>query len=255
MLSKEEVLQAWAPTDSRWSPWAKPVLFAFMDKEPPALSHSPGVGQRPMKMDENTAVVVDLPGLESVDVALQLASSGYRPVPLFNAYPHQPKSSGFLSFLSQGDLVPVVDMAPVLSGLFHGANKLQEFHIGKNAPPAFCLDSRRHFADTRITYGMFDNRSAIDASDVPSGPTLIKNGIRRVMVIQAGKEPQEDLKNVLLSWQAVGIEVYVSAPGWKSQPEKVVLKPPSFLQKVWFRLRFAVYRRHRDGGFGRAVSS
>jgi hypothetical protein len=174
---------------------------------------------------------------------------------LYNAYPYQPKSTSFLSILSRGDLIPVVDMAPVLSGLFHAASKLQEFHIGKNAPPAFCLDSRRHAAGTRVTDGMFDNRSAIDTSDVPSRSVLIKNGIRRVMVIQAGKELQEDLENVLLSWQGVGIETYVSAPGWNSELKKVVLKSPSFLQKIWFRFQFAVYRKNRDGGFGRAVSS
>src|ERR1700756_496856 len=37
-MNKEEIFSAWAPDESPWSRWAKPVLFAHLDS---ALSHIP----------------------------------------------------------------------------------------------------------------------------------------------------------------------------------------------------------------------
>src|ERR1700760_4445998 len=88
MPLKDEIYQIWAPPQAHWSPWVKPVLFAFADAvlypTPTAsISHNtewvPAPGQ--------TAVVVDLAGKEGVNFGLQLARLGYRPIPLYNALP------------------------------------------------------------------------------------------------------------------------------------------------------------------------
>src|SRR6202008_1339291 len=99
---KQELFNNWAPPYSVWSPWAKPVLFAhypmplpeLIPLPPPDLSDIPSaLGEA---VQERWALVVDLPGPQSVFVGLALADMGYRPVPLFNACPppaHYPPKS------------------------------------------------------------------------------------------------------------------------------------------------------------------
>ena len=79
-----------APPHGRWSPWAKPVLFAHID----AVEGLPHIDIPEIRLPIDrakaggTALVVDLPGLESVGLGLELARRGYRPVPPFNACPN-----------------------------------------------------------------------------------------------------------------------------------------------------------------------
>src|SRR5580765_130756 len=88
-MNKVEVFSTWAPENSIWSPWAKPVLFAHLDS---ALSYIPVAGAPgdvswSPPPDERVAIVLDLPGAEGVIIGLALAVRGYRPVPLYNALP------------------------------------------------------------------------------------------------------------------------------------------------------------------------
>src|SRR5258708_31140152 len=88
-MNKEEIFSTWAPDESPWSRWAKPVLFAYLDS---ALSQ---VGVREAAQDmtwspsptAEVALVLDLPGAEGVLAGIALAAQGYRPVPLYNAVP------------------------------------------------------------------------------------------------------------------------------------------------------------------------
>src|SRR5262245_64385018 len=87
MISSEDGFNAWAPDGAAWTEWAKPVIFLTASGSLPTERAAPapsldlgnigaGSGQ--------SAVIVDLPGVEAVDTGLALASRGYRPVPLFN---------------------------------------------------------------------------------------------------------------------------------------------------------------------------
>ena len=86
MISAEDCFALWAPDGAYWSQWAKPVVFAsapaLLDEPEPALPvlDYPAL---PRTFDP-TAIVVDLPGAQSVLVGLALAERGFRPVPLFN---------------------------------------------------------------------------------------------------------------------------------------------------------------------------
>ena len=102
-LTPQQILRVWAPTQSPWSPWVKPVLFtqasdwlAFADLDdlmvttanvPRASQASSGsliMGGAKKKIGK-VAVVVDLLGAEAVNLGLMLARThGFRPVPLFN---------------------------------------------------------------------------------------------------------------------------------------------------------------------------
>jgi hypothetical protein len=256
MQQKEDIYLAWAPMNSIWSRWAKPVLFAFMDLEPLQMSPPLREDAWDLPLDDGAAVLLDLPGLEGVRVALQLARTGYRPVPLFNAYPHLPKSQqNRFSLYPASGVGPLVDMAPIIAGLYHGARILRGLQMGANAPPAFMVDSRRHGSGGFLIGGVFDNRSAVDPSDFPSGSFLIRNGIRRVILVQEMRRSDGDLDSVLLAWQASGVEIYFRGSRDRSQPQKITIEPPSFFRRLWQRLLIGLYAKDASGGFGRVVGS
>src|ERR1700740_3113253 len=99
------IYETWAPPDGRWSPWAKPVLFAHLPRgagglpaEPPQRASGlvplveeaapsprdqPG-GSLACRLEgdaipgRDTALVLDLPGLESIDLGLDLVRLGFR---------------------------------------------------------------------------------------------------------------------------------------------------------------------------------
>src|SRR5258708_39875145 len=88
-MNKEEIFSTWAPDESPWSRWAKPVLFAYLDS---ALSHiavteTAGDGSWGPAPGEKAALGLDLPGAEGVVTRIALPGPGYRPVPPDNAVP------------------------------------------------------------------------------------------------------------------------------------------------------------------------
>ena len=104
-MNKEEIFEVWAPTDSRWSRWAKAVLFAHMNGpvvEGTMTENSLDVSWAP-RVHENTVVVLDLPGTEGVATSLALAAKGYRPVPLYNAVPGPTSPSVFTPMSASED--------------------------------------------------------------------------------------------------------------------------------------------------------
>ena len=90
MLSGRELYRIWAPPDSVWSPWVAPSFFAQIfcgQTAADSLALAEAACEPPLPFDSETAVVIDLPGAESIRLALQLARSGYRPVSSINASP------------------------------------------------------------------------------------------------------------------------------------------------------------------------
>jgi hypothetical protein len=74
------------------------------------------------------ALVVDLPGVESVETGIAMARRRYRPVPLYNT------SIGPSAVLNVADLVKV---------LASGATALREMSLPPDAPPVFLIDADR----------------------------------------------------------------------------------------------------------------
>ena len=130
MISGPDSFAVWAPDTVFWSQWAKPVVFASssgLSTEPtvvvPELT-TPGI---PGVFDQS-AIVVDLPGGQSVLTGLALAARGFRPVPLFNG------TSG---------PNPIVPMQPIENALGAGVEVLRRLAIAPDASPAFLLDADR----------------------------------------------------------------------------------------------------------------
>lgn len=236
-MSLEEIYPTWAPPDVVWSRWAKPVLFAEAGQ--PALA--PGVIEIPaldVQADQQTAVIVDLPGAESVAAGLALARDGFRPVPLYNTSSHP---------------FALVDTRPIVEGLIAGAQELAGITLFPEATPAFLLDAKRLAPGQAALPGRFDNRWVVFPQDFPSSNFLWSHGVRRVILLwnETGPLP-EDLSHVLLRWQKAGIEIYSARPG--AAPQPLTVSRPSGFRHLWYvALLLFGLRRNSAGGFGSIV--
>jgi hypothetical protein len=254
-MNKEEIFSAWAPDESPWSRWAKPVLFAYLDS---ALSHIPvteiagDVGWAPVP-GEKAALALDLPGAEGVVTGIALAGRGYRPVPLYNAVP-LPFSARLLNPVS-GGAVAAVDVLPIISALRKGAEQLAQMNLPFDAPPAFLLDANRQ-GWRKMIPGEFDNRSVSFTRDFPSANFLAAQGIERVILVQKGKlEPQSDLAHSLRRWQDGGINLERLRLDLPSRPEPFEVARPSWYGAMFQRALSSLgLRRSSTGGFGAWIS-
>jgi hypothetical protein len=251
-MNKEEIFSIWAPDDSPWSRWAKPVLFAHLGSE---ASHIPAtevgnyVNWAPPP-GENTALVLDLPGAEGVLTGVALAGRGYQPVPLYNAVP-LPSGELLLDPLAS-KTVAAVDVLPILGALRDGAEQLAQLKLPLDAPPAFLLDANRHGAGRTMQPEEFDNRSVSFTTDFPSANFLASRGILRMMLVQRDSiEPQPDLAHSLRRWQDGGIKLERLRLDLPSQSEPFEVARPSWYGAMFQRMLAGIgLRRSSRGGFG-----
>jgi hypothetical protein len=241
-MTNEECFDVWAPESAIWSPWAKPVLFA--DPNVLAWGAMP-VDEVPAgdygwlsSLSRNRAVIVDLPGVQSVATGIALGTRGFRPVPLYNT------SVGPSSLL---------DVAPIVRALKNGAQNLRDIPLAPDAPPAFLLDAQRMRPPVAASPGKFDNRWLAFPQDFPSGMFLRTRGITEAVILHDGKGLQDDLVHVLLRWQAAGIRILSAGPG-ESIARDCAVRAPSWFNRLWYRvIALSRLRRNSAGGFGAVV--
>lgn len=238
-MNPMQAFEAWAPAESRWSSWVKPVLFGSAHGVSPSERNVPEAAWAPSPA-EGVAIVVDMPGEASLDEGLALAARGYRPIPLYNAVYHP------------AGVVPLHDLVAALIGM---ADKVQSFNLQADAPPAFLLDSRRLDGERDLAPGKFDNRWLVLPQDFPSANLLLSQKLRRVILLQPEGDPvRDDLAHVLLRWQRAGIRVErQSFPGPQPLQPITIRRPWGF---KWFWYRFLVMlgrRRNSAGGFGSLI--
>jgi hypothetical protein len=275
-MDKHVVFEAWAPRDSAWSAWAKPVLFAHMqfndltqrliDAPLADVSWAPGA-------DKGTAIILDLPGPNGVWAGLGLAGLGYRPVPLYNACPG-PSAPQWPAAFSPAAADPfnapvntpappsayaqtasraaLVDVGPILTALFLSTPRLKESSLPADAPPAFLLDANRRVGSAYPRPGQFDNRSVSFPTDFPSANLLLSRGINRALLVQqSGTAPQADLAHTLRRWQEAGIRLELKLLSAAGPPVPLVVDRPSAFRSLWHRLLVSSgLRRNPLGGFG-----
>src|SRR5262249_28617956 len=242
----------WASDSSPWSPWAKPVLFAYVDSALAQLPNDEVAGDVSWSPPpaERVACVLDLPGAEGVLIGLALAARGYRPVPLYNAVP-LPTGQPIYDPLT-GKTVAAVNVFPIISALKKGAEQLAELNLPSDAPPAFLLDSNRGAEGRRMQAEEFDNRSVSFTTDFPSVSFLSSQGIRRAILVQKDRdEPRTDLAHSLCRWQDAGLVLEHKRLDDLAQP-----KPFRVPRPLWYRAMFQRalaglgLRRAAAGGFG-----
>jgi hypothetical protein len=250
-MDRESLFETWAPHESIWSPWAKPVLFAHLGQVPllnivlpeTNTSWAPSVVER-------TALVLELPGIQSVAAGLALADAGYRPVPLFNACPA----------IGEGDCAAseLVDVTTILAGLVAGAERLRPLTLRPDAPPAFLLDAARNQPIRSRRPGMYDNRSVVFSTDFPSVGFCQAHQIQRALVVHSnGSRPLAgDLLAAIRPWQDNGLELWQKdAAGAEMQQRLQIASWNSWVWSIRSRL-FALLRLRRNplGGFGSYVA-
>jgi len=245
-----EAYRIWAPDEADWSLWAKPTPFAQPSPSAPGdappvggeqFSREPGSSRLSFNaLDPETALVIDLPGVESVAVGLEAAALGWRPVPVFNAT-NGPK--------------PEVPQAELLYRLQAATALLAELDLSPDAPPAFLLDARRRGSGSRPAPGTFDNRWMVFPQDFPSANRLLANEVRRAVVVTSpGAALAEDLRHVLRRWQEAGLPILTAEIGSQRPSEPVdVPRPPRFRNFFYVALAMLGLYRNSAGGFGGIV--
>jgi len=261
---KQAIYETWAPEAARWSPWVKPVLFATFDEESRPLapagaadvSWAPPARRAPEPAEASgyregdapgpgapgsTALVLELPGQRSLELALALAAVGYRPVPVISATP-PPRGT-----------VALVDARPMQGLLGAGADTLRTLSLPADAPPAFALDSDR-LPERRASPGQYDNRSLVFPQDFPSAAHLREANIAEVLVVSRAPTVRSDLAHVLARYKEGGLRVELSAPDAGAPRQPIATTPLSDFRGMMYRA-FALVgmARNAAGGFGSLV--
>ena len=250
-MTGRDIYEVWAPASDEWSPWVKPVLFAEIDEAAVALAplqipQESGLCCH-IESRRDTAVIVDLPGPQSLMAGFELAQDGYRPVPLYNT------TSGRRQRVPPEKCV-LTDVCAVVQMLCVPLpNYVQNAIVGDN-PPAFLLDSRRLKGQNKPAPGIYDNRWMVFPQDFPSAKFLHSRGISQVIVIQETLVPAEDLTHVLLRWKEGGIPVFMQDAGEKLSLRPAEIRRPSRFRWALYRaLALMGLRRNSAGGFGSVV--
>lgn len=196
-MDAADLFDIWAPSNSIWAQWAKPVVFTVTLSNPArgALGRLPDLFAWRSGLG-TTAIIVNLPGVDSIAYGLALAEQGFRPVPLFNSV-NGPSA--------------VYDVTGIKAALTTGAETLRTLRIGPEAPPAFLIDADRLKGNLRP--GRFDNRWVVFPQDFPSGIYLQAHGIKRAILVQRERNIERDLAQVLGLWKRTGLEVLMTPQG------------------------------------------
>jgi len=261
-VTKDHIFETWAPRDGRWSPWVKPVLFCFINRISTTAGTSTFHGLNFLSFVASTAVVIDLPGAESVAAGMALAARGWQPIPLFNALPgpsaHDPFSEDVLAGKAEPSAPPpvAVEVNSIVAALRDATPALQALRISPSAPPAFLLDARRGAPGWAPRFDTFDNRSISFPSDFPSTEKLREYGITRILLIQERAAPQHDLMHTLRLWQDDGLTIELLNPGESARPQPCPIRHVTKLGLWWMKFvsLFTLHRARRDV-FGRMIAS
>jgi len=260
-MTPEEVYRVWAPADSIWSPWVVPVPFAEIvctnQANEKVGSELETIGAE-FRVSQDLAIVIDLPGGDSIRLGMSLALRGFRPVPVidgspgpgpFLVSPQEPSPDELPSAETNG---PAVDMREILRALCLGADFLRTLRLSESAPPAFLLDSMRMAGGRPVHPETFDNRWKVFPQDFPSARLLQERGVTRVLLIQKDRgQPQEDLSYVLLRWQEAGLKLLATDSCGDANAIPIEISPPSRYKALWYRaLAILGLRRGKHGGFG-----
>ncbi len=235
-MNPMELYDHWAPADSPWSAWAKPVLFAW--KQPVLPGYLAEANTHAAFLDlpvaPRQAWVIDLPGAAAVLAGAALARNALRPVPLFNGVP---------------DAQAVIDVGKLLTALEAQVPALADLQA--TALPAFMLDARRMLPERALLPGAFDNRWQVVPQDFPSANRLLVAGIDEVVVLTT--RVQDDLAHVLRRWQEAGVRLLYCDPAHIALAPLDVPRPPWF-RSLWWRWLVATgLRANSAGGFGAAI--
>lgn len=216
-MTVKELYKIWAPYGKKWVDWIRPVPFVEMNHYSKMYNHSeffiPAISYIDMTC-ENTAVIVDLPGMESVEEGIGLAKLGFRPIPIFNGTAEQNGARATVDNQSAGIALALA------------VNELVKIELKDDALPAFLTD-RNRLQRYKMDVSVFDNSWDVYPQDLPTAEYLLQNDINKLVVV--GRDVAKDLKKILYDYQKKGIEIYHT--NRYELPKKVRIRKPFFKEK------------------------
>lgn len=216
-MTVKELYKIWAPYGKKWVEWIRPVPFVEMNHYSKMYNHSeffiPAISYIDMAC-ENTAVIVDLPGIESVEEGIGLAKLGFRPIPIFNGTAEQNGARATVDNQSAGIALALA------------VNELVKIELKDDALPAFLTD-RNRLQRYKMDVSVFDNSWDVYPQDLPTAEYLLDNDIKKLVVV--GRDVAKDLKKILYDYQKKGIEIYHT--NRYELPKKVRIRKPFFKEK------------------------
>ncbi len=215
-MTARDIYLKWAPLHQRWVEWVRPVPFVGMTKE---QINAPCTFALPVihyldSCQEGVAIIVDLPGAESVLEGLACAKSGYRPIPLFNGT------------TPQKNAMALVDTASVQNALIWGAKVLGDMAVAADAPPVFLVDALR-LLRYRMSASLFDNSWDLYAQDIPSAEYFHLAGMNTILI--RSDKVNRDLARILYPYQQKGIAIQFT--DGIQPPRSVHLRKPARIDK------------------------
>ena len=207
-MKGKEIYKIYAPNGAKWIDWVRPVPFVAIDtyNRKPIANFLDREAMFLKKYQQDTAIFIDLPGKESIELGIGLAHMGYRPIPVFNGTDEQQGSQA------------TTNTYLIESCLINGSQKLKNIKLKNDANPVFLLDSHRTNR-YRAKESIFDNSWDLYKQDIPSAEYFKQNGITKIIVV--GETIQRDLKKIFLKFQEKGIDIYLT-DGY-TFPQKVKL--------------------------------
>ena len=204
----KEIYKIYAPNGAKWIDWVRPVPFVAIDtyNRKPIANFLDRKAMFLKKYQQDTAIFIDLPGKESIELGIGLAHIGYRPIPVFNGTDEQQGSQA------------TTNTYLIESYLINGSQKLKNIKLKNDANPVFLLDSHRTNR-YRAKESIFDNSWDLYKQDIPSAEYFKQNGITKIIVV--GETIQRDLKKIFLKFQEKEIDIYIT-DGY-TLPKKVKL--------------------------------
>ena len=204
----KEIYKIYAPNGAKWIDWVRPVPFVAIDtyNRKPIANFLDRKAMFLKKYQQDTAIFIDLPGKESIELGIGLAHMGYRPIPVFNGTDEQQGSQA------------TTNTYLIESYLINGSQKLKNIELKNDANPVFLLDSHRTNR-YRAKESIFDNSWDLYKQDIPSAEYFKQNGITKIIVV--GETIQRDLKKIFLKFQEKEIDIYIT-DGY-TLPQKVKL--------------------------------
>ena len=209
-MTNKEIYKIWAPDKKRWVDWVRPVPFIniddsssrkeFIDYRIPSINYL-------KEVLNDTALIIDIPGIDSIKEGIALAKLGYRPIPIFNG---TNPPIGTISTTNNQIIKPL---------FIWGAFELKNIKLKNDAPPVFLLDQNR-LNRYKINNGIFDNSWDIYDGDLPSPKYLLENGINKIIV--RSNFQAKDLQKILYKWQKNNIKIFFTN-GYE-EPKELKLK-------------------------------
>ena len=194
-MTNKECYKIWAPSGKKWTDWVRPVPFIA------ASANVKGYHLGELSIPHvdfiddsfhHAAVIVDLPGDESIELGLAMARLGYRPVPIYNGT------------IEQENARATVDNQTVGAALLWGSEILKEIEIKDEAYPVFLVDKNRLHRH-KIDASVFDNSWDVYPQDLPSADYFLKNGIHEIIVIS--DTISKDLKAIFRKYKKKNIRI------------------------------------------------